>query len=85
MTVLPSPDLQALREQILHLAESQRAELVSALLDSMRPPSAHTDEAALAQAICDRADTYRRGELGAIDLDQSVKLAREALHKRRAT
>lgn len=84
MTLVGSPNIQALRDQVLRLTESQREEIVAALLDSLRPPSDWSGTDALGRAIEARAEAYHRGELEAIDLDDSVALAKQAARKRPA-
>jgi putative addiction module component (TIGR02574 family) len=77
--------MQKLREQVLRLTEPERAAMLSALLDSLRPPSQCSNSDELAREILKRADGYERGELEAMELDESVKLARQAAQARRPT
>ena len=41
MTPTSSAEIQSLHERLLSLAEPQRAEIVTLLLDSLRPPASH--------------------------------------------
>lgn len=85
MTTVPAPDLSSLREQVLRLSESQRAEMASALLDSLRPPSNHRNAEELGREIAQRAEAYHRGELGTIGIDESLRQARDILARKRSS
>jgi putative addiction module component (TIGR02574 family) len=85
MSVLSAPDPMALREQALRLPETDRAELVTALLDSLRPPASPSSAKALGNDLVRRADAHQRGELPAVDFDESIGIAREALSRKRSS
>ena len=85
MTLMSASELSALRDQALRLSESQRAEIASALLDSLRPPTEHRTAEELSRGVTDRAEAYHRGELPAISLEESLQQAREILARKRTS
>lgn len=85
MTIAAAPDLQSLRDQALRLSESQRAEMASALLDSLRPPAAHHTAKEFQRAVVDRAEACHRGELESVSLEESLQQARDILAGKRSS
>jgi len=85
MTLATAPDLKTLREQALRLSESQRAEMASALLDSLRPPTTYHSAEELGREIANRAEAYHRGELETISMEESLRQAREILARKRSS
>lgn len=82
---ISSSDMQSLGEQLLRLAEPQRVEILSLLLDSLRPPGSHAGAKELAETVVARAEAYHRGQLEAIELDESVRIARQAIASRQTS
>ena len=85
MTLKSASELSALRDQALRLSESQRAEMASALLDSLRPPTNNGTAEELSHSIADRAEAYHHGKLPAISAEESLREAREILARKRTS
>jgi hypothetical protein len=85
VTLLSASDLKTFRDQALRLSESQRMEIASALLDSLRPPSQAPTAEELHSCLIERAERYHSGNLAAISSEESRRQAWDVLARNRPT